>query len=107
MARTVKIIQSWFLMFFHICGRPCVMNQAQEDLNASLLIPKGTHRASLIAQLVKNLPAMQETWVRFLGGEDPLEKEMASHSRLLAWRIPSTEDSGGLQSVGLQESDST
>ena len=65
-----------------------MMNQAQEDLNASLLIPKGTHRASLIAQLVKNLPAMQETWVRFLGGEDPLEKEMASHSRLLAWRIP-------------------
>ena len=83
-----------------------MMNQAQEDLNASLLIPKGTHRASLIAQLVKNLHAMQETWVRFLG-EDPLEKEMASHSRLLAWRIPSTEDSGGLQSVGLQESDST
>ena len=46
------------------------------------------HRASLAIQLVKNLPAMQETWVRFLGQEDPLEKKMATHSSLLAWRIP-------------------
>ena len=45
-------------------------------------------RASLIAQLVKNLPAMQETWVRSLGWEDPLEKRMATHSSILAWRIP-------------------
>ena len=45
-------------------------------------------RASLIAQLVKNLPAMQETQVRFLDQEDPLEKEMATHSSILAWRIP-------------------
>ena len=44
--------------------------------------------ASLLTQLVKNLPAMQETWVRFLGQEDPLEKEMATHSTILAWRIP-------------------
>ena len=44
--------------------------------------------ASLVAQLVKNLPAMWETWVRFLGQEDPLEKEMATHSTILAWRIP-------------------
>jgi len=44
--------------------------------------------ASLIAQSVKNLPAMQETWVRFLGWEDPLEQEMAAHSSILAWRIP-------------------
>ena len=56
--------------------------------------------ASLIAQLVKNLPAMQETWVRFLGWEDPLEKEMATHSSILAWRIPWTEEPGGLQSMG-------
>ena len=47
-----------------------------------------TVRASLLTQLVKNLPAMQETWVWFLGQEDPLEKEMATHSSLLAWRIP-------------------
>jgi len=45
-------------------------------------------RASLTAQLVKNLPAMQETWVQFLGQEDPVEKEMATHSSILAWRIP-------------------
>ena len=61
--------------------------------------------ASLIAQLVKNLPAMQETWVWSLGQEDPLEKEMATHSSILAWRIPWTEEPGRLQSMGLQESD--
>ena len=52
-----------------------------------------------IAQLVKNLPAMQETWVRFLGREDPLEKEMAIHSSTLAWKIPWTEESDRLQSM--------
>ena len=52
--------------------------------------------------MVKRLPAMWETWVRFLGLEDPLEKEMATHSSTLAWRIPWMEDPGGLQSVGLQ-----
>ena len=51
-------------------------------------------RVSLVAQLVKNLPAMQETWVRSLGQEDPLEKEMATHSSILAWKIPWTEESG-------------
>ena len=55
-----------------------------------------------MAQIVKNLPAMQETWVRFLGGEDLLEKEMATHSSILAWRIPWTEEPGRLQSTGLQ-----
>ena len=58
-------------------------------------------------KLVKNLPAIQETWVRSLGREDPLEKEMASHSSILAWRIPWTEEFGGLQSMGSQESDTT
>ena len=57
-------------------------------------------RASLIAQLVKNLPAVWETWVRFLGWEDPLEKEMATYSSILAWRLPWTEEAGGLQSTG-------
>ena len=52
--------------------------------------------------MVKNLPAKQETWVRSLGQEDPLEKEMATHSSIPAWEIPWTEESGGLQSVGLQ-----
>ena len=53
--------------------------------------------------MVKNLPAMQEIWVRSLGWEDPLEEEgMATHSSNLAWRIPWTEEPGGLQSIGLQ-----
>ena len=55
-----------------------------------------------MAQRVKNLPAMQETQVQSLGREDPLEKEMATHSSTLAWRIPWTEEPGGLQSMGLQ-----
>ena len=63
--------------------------------------------ASLIAQSVKNLLARQETQVRLLGWEDPLEKEMATHSSILAWRIPWTEEPGRVQSMGSQESDST
>ena len=63
--------------------------------------------ASLVAQLVKNLPAMQETQVQLLGWEDPLEKEMATHSSILARRIPLSEEPGGLQSMGSQESDTT
>ena len=63
--------------------------------------------ASLVALFVKKLPAMQETWVRFLGQEDPLEKDMATHSGLLAWRIPWSEELGRLQSMGPQESDRT
>ena len=63
--------------------------------------------ASLVAQLVKNLLAMQEIWVRFLGQEDPLEKEMTTHSSILAWIIPWTEEPGRLQSRGSQELDTT
>ena len=58
--------------------------------------------ASLVAQTVKCLCAMQETWVQFLGEKDSLEKEMAAHSSILAWRIPWTEEPGGLQSVKSQ-----
>ena len=58
--------------------------------------------ASLIAQLVNHLPAMQETWVQFLGWEDPLEKEMATQSSILAWKIPWTEEPDRLQSMGSQ-----
>ena len=58
--------------------------------------------ASLVAQMVKNLPIVQETWVRSLGQEDPLEKEMATLSRILAWRIPWTEEPGGLQYIESQ-----
>ena len=55
-----------------------------------------------MAQVIKNLPAILETWVRFLGQEDPLETEIATHFSILAWRIPWTEEPGGLQSTGLQ-----
>ena len=64
-------------------------------------------RTSLVAQLVKNLPALQETRVQFLSGEDPVEKEMATHSSILAWRIPWTEEPGRLQSMVSQELDMT
>ena len=59
--------------------------------------------APLVAQLVKNPSAKQETQVRSLGGEDPLEKEMATHSSIPAWKIPWTEEHGGLQSMGSQK----
>ena len=60
-----------------------------------------------MVQRLKRLPAMWETWVRSLGREDPLEKEMATHSSILAWRIPWMEELGGLQSMGHKESETT
>ena len=60
--------------------------------------------ASLVVQLVKNPPAMQETWVRSLGWKDPLREEMATHSSILAWKIPWTEKPGKLQSYGVTKS---
>jgi len=63
--------------------------------------------ASLVAQTVKNLPAMQDTWVPSLDREDPLEKGMATHSSILAWRSPWTEEPGRLQSMGQKESEMT
>jgi len=56
----------------------------------------------LVAQMVKNLPAMQVTWVQSLSQENPLEKGVATHSSILAWKIPWTEEPGSLQSIGLQ-----
>ena len=63
---------------------------------------RAMQEASLVAQAVKRLPAMRETRVRFLGREDPLEKEMATHSSTLAWKIPWTEEPDRLQSLGSQ-----
>ena len=74
----------------------------QEDPLEKVDYPLQYSWASLVAQLVKNPPAMRETWVRSLGWEDPLEKEMATHCSILAWRIPWTEEPGGLQSTGSQ-----
>ena len=67
------------------------------------MVTKGDGGGSLVAQLVKNLPAVQETQIWPLGWEDPLEKEMATHSSILAWKIPWIENPGGLQSMGSQE----
>ena len=72
-----------------------------------LVQPIKDTEAFLVAQLVKNLPAMQETCVRFLGQKDFLEKEMATHSSILAGRIPWTGELGGLQFMGLQELNTT
>ena len=70
---------------------------------------EGTHNrgTSLVAQTIKRLSAMQETQVRSLGWEDPLEKEMVAHSSILAWEIPWTAEPGRLQSLGSKESDMT
>ena len=82
----------------------CAMTLSRPELdwNPGLVIkslppPSG---ASLVAQMIKNLPAMRETQVWSLGWEDPLEDGMATHSSILAWRIPWTEETGGLQSTG-------
>ena len=69
-------------------------------LKSYLLYP--LNRTSLVAQTVKRLSTMWETWVQFLGQEDPLEKEMAIHSSTIAWKIPWTEELGRLQSMGSQ-----
>ena len=77
-------------------------------LDCKYLAPEIIHillliiRASLVTQTVKNLPAIWESWVQSLGWEDPLEKEKATHSSILAWKIPWTEEPGVLQSMGLQ-----
>jgi len=74
----------WFFFFLSYCLHPL------------------SKWASLVAQMAKNLPAMWETQVRSLGQEDPLEKEMETHSIILTWRIPWTEEPGRLQSMGFQ-----
>jgi len=75
------------------------LSQRPHDLNVTHFESAYINLASLVAQTVKNLPVMQETQVHSLGWEDPLEKEMATHSSILAWRIPWTEEPGGLQSM--------
>ena len=71
-------------------------------MNLEIREDPSSSEASLVAQTVKSLPAMQETWVRSLSWEDPLEKEMATHSSILAWKTPWTEEPGRLQSMGSQ-----
>ena len=72
------------------------------------MVPLHSIRAYLVAQSVKNLPVMLETWVQCLDQEDSLEKEMGTHSSILTWRIPWTQEPGRLQSMGVtKESDMT
>ena len=99
----------WLVLFTSYLGKfPLVWNHKYktpilwfESLKVSLFIPFYTP-ASLVAQRLKNLPAMQETQVQSLDWEDPLEKGMAPHSSILAWRFPWTEEPGELQFMGLQ-----
>ena len=79
-------------------------NSAANLVHAHWQISLPDDWASLVAQLIKNPPAMQETQVQSLGGEDPLEKEMATHSSILAWRIPWTEEPGGATVHGVAKS---
>ena len=93
-----------FLIKFHVCksingkgqGIPQWLTSAPYQMGDTNL-----NNASLVAQRVKCLPTMRETWVRSLGQKDPLEKEMATHSSTLAWKIPWTEEPGRLQSMGV------
>ena len=90
----------------HSGAAAAIWGTTQESVPRRLISRRPTCFAdfySLIAQSVKNLPAMQETRVQFLGQEDPLEKEMAIHSSIFAWKIPWTEEHGGLHSMGSQK----
>ena len=78
-------------------GRALIEHKKKNHFLPQLLFK--TNGASLVAQSVKNLSVVQETWVRSQGWEDPLEKEMVTHSSILAWKIPWTEEPGGLQSM--------
>jgi len=89
-----------------MCQALCSVLRKQRNM----ILSRSQHlvsQASLVAQLVKNLPVVQETWVQSLGLEDTLEKKIANHSSILAWRILCTEEPGGLQSMRLPESDTT
>ena len=91
-------VLSKYLIQFSVDGWSCV---------PSLIFSWGQTMEPLVAQTVKSLLAVQETWVPSLCWEDSLEKEMATHSSILAWEIPWTEEPGGLQSMGHKESDTT
>ena len=87
-----------FFFLFRIVLTHCFL----DFLKSIFLLECSCFRASLVVQMVKNLPVMRETWAQSLGQEDPPGKGMATHSRIPAWRIPWTEESGGLQSLRLQ-----
>ena len=87
---------------FTLKSKTPIQRCTSNTFSAGILVSKSHLRVDLVAQRLKCLPLMREAWVRTLGQEDPLEKEMATHSSILAWRIPWTEEPGGLQSMGSQ-----
>jgi len=87
----------YFLLYVHKCAY--INTHTYLHFNTKMVILCLLFLGFLLAQTVKNLPAMQETWVWFLGWEDPLEEGLATHSRILAWIIPWTEEPGGLPSI--------
>ena len=95
-----NIVIFWASLIAQFVKKPRAMSGRSPE--EGIGYPLQCYWASLVAQLVKNPPAMQETWVWSLGWEDPLEKGMATHSSILAWRIPWTEEPGRLQSMGSQ-----
>ena len=78
----------------------CLLRNLYAGQEATVRTGHGKRTGALVAQRLKHLPAIWETWVRSLGREDPLEKEMATHSSVLAWRIPGMGEPGGLPSMG-------
>ena len=98
----IKIYFNWKIIALQCCVSFCYTVKWLRYLHT--YIPS---QASLVAQRVKHLPAVREIWVRFLGREDPLEKEMATHSSTLAWKIPWTEKLVGYSPWGCKESDTT
>ena len=85
-----------------LVGSEPYSNRSHSHKQDSSVVLQSLVASSLVAQMVKHLPTMRETWVQSLGQEDPLEKEMATHSSTLAWEIPWMEEPGRLQSVGSQ-----
>ena len=93
--RVCKVRRASFMELGVYCAMPCT-----KHLASLLSFNSHCHLASLVAQMVRNTPATWETWVRSVGWEDPLKEGVATHSSSLAWEIPWTEDSGGLESMG-------
>ena len=89
------------LVSYHFPPGSYYPDQTLQLKHSTFFLPaSGPFGVSLVVQMIKNLPAMQETWIRSPGWEDPLEEGMATHSIILAWGTPSTEEPGRLQSMG-------
>ena len=95
---SIRVVSSAYLIL--LIFLPAIFILACDSSSLAFHMMCSAYRASLVAQTVKNLPAVQEIWVQSLGQEDPLEKEMATNSTVLTWRIPGTEEPGRLPSMG-------